>query len=371
MIGAVVDSGFRVVAPDLVGFGRSDKPLDHASYSYAAQAAWMRQWIEALDLMNIVLACQDWGSLIGLRLVADMPDPDIIEDRDVIVEVKACSICGSDLHIFTGDTFTDDVGYCVGHEAAGEIVAVGKGVRHRKVGDRVMLPASIGCGACGPCLSGMVNRCNNHVLPSYVQIQQCYGLSNALQGSQAQAVRVPVGDFNAHLIPDGVTMEQGVLLTDSAASAWYGCELANVQPGGSVGILGLGPIGLIAIEQCFVLGASVVFAIDPVPERRAVATTLGAIALSPEEAVASIQEATKGFMLDSVLEASGSGEALRQAFDLAGKARNIGMVGVNQVHAKVDKVLGRSAFAAADAARQAKNPGCCDRSGHLKPTDCK
>lgn len=74
MIGPVVDSGFRVVAPDLLGFGRSDKPLDHASYSYAAQVAWMRQWIEALDLMNIVLACQDWGSLIGLRLVADMPE---------------------------------------------------------------------------------------------------------------------------------------------------------------------------------------------------------------------------------------------------------------------------------------------------------
>ena len=74
MIGAVVDSGFRVVAPDLVGFGRSDKPLDHASYSYAAQATWMRQWIEALDLKDIILACHDWGSLIGLRLVAEMPE---------------------------------------------------------------------------------------------------------------------------------------------------------------------------------------------------------------------------------------------------------------------------------------------------------
>lgn len=74
MIGPVVDAGFRALAPDLIGFGRSDKPLDRSAYSYAAEVAWMRQWIEALDLRDILLACQDWGSLIGLRLVAEMPD---------------------------------------------------------------------------------------------------------------------------------------------------------------------------------------------------------------------------------------------------------------------------------------------------------
>ena len=74
MIGPAVDAGFRVVAPDLIGFGRSDTPLDRGAYSYAAQVAWMRQWIEALDLRNMILACQDWGSLIGLRLVAEMPE---------------------------------------------------------------------------------------------------------------------------------------------------------------------------------------------------------------------------------------------------------------------------------------------------------
>lgn len=74
MIGPTVDAGFRVLVPDLVGFGRSDKPLGRSDYSYAAQVAWMRQWIEALDLENIILACQDWGSLIGLRLVAEMPE---------------------------------------------------------------------------------------------------------------------------------------------------------------------------------------------------------------------------------------------------------------------------------------------------------
>jgi len=74
MIGPAVDAGFRVLAPDLIGFGRSDKPLDAGAYSYAQQVAWMRQWIEELDLKNMILACQDWGSLIGLRLVAEMPE---------------------------------------------------------------------------------------------------------------------------------------------------------------------------------------------------------------------------------------------------------------------------------------------------------
>src|SRR3546814_7429742 len=74
MIGPAVEAGFRVVAPDRIGLGRSDKPLDRSAYSYAAQVAWMRAWIEALDLRNMILACQDWGSLIGLRLVAEMPD---------------------------------------------------------------------------------------------------------------------------------------------------------------------------------------------------------------------------------------------------------------------------------------------------------
>lgn len=261
--------------------------------------------------------------------LSDVPDPDIIDDRDVIVEVKACSICGSDLHIYSGHTFTADTGYCVGHEAVGEIVEVGKRVQNRKVGDLVMLPGAISCGACGPCRAGLLSQCVETAKPSFAMFERCYGLSNALQGSQAQAVRVPNGDCNAHLIPDGVTIEQAVMLTDAASTAWFGCELARVHPGAAVGILGGGPIGLVAIEICFVLGASRVFVIDPVPERRAMAEALGATAYSPDEAEASIREETKGFMLASVIEAAGSEAALNQAFRLAGRAGTIGAIGVN------------------------------------------
>lgn len=253
---------------------------------------------------------------------ADVPDPAIIDDGDIIVAVRACSICGSDLHIYGGDTFSDETGYCVGHEAVGEIVEVGRAVRRRRVGERVMLPAAVGCGGCTRCLAGDILRCER-------DLHACYGLSSALQGSQAQAVRVPHGDFNAYAIPEGLNDDQALMLTDACPTAWYGCDLANIVPGSNVAIVGLGPIGLMAIEQAYMRGAASVFAIDPVSERRAIALQLGAVALAPEEARDTIRDATHGRLLDSVLEASGSSAALSLALDIVGRERTVGAIGVN------------------------------------------
>lgn len=253
---------------------------------------------------------------------ADVPEPQIVDDRDIIVEVKACSICGSDLHIYNGDTFFDETGYCVGHEAVGEIVEVGRGVHERRVGERVMISAAVGCGSCRQCLAGMALLCERDQ-------QQCYGLSNQLPGSQAQAVRVPAGDFNAAPIPEGLTDEQALMLTDAAATAWFGCELARVAPGSQVGVIGLGPIGLMAVEDSFAMGAARVFAIDPVAERRAIAASLGAIALDPSEAIDVIREETNGRMLNSVLEAAGVSAALTLALALPGRLQNVAAIGVN------------------------------------------
>ncbi len=261
---------------------------------------------------------------LGARNIvcSDVPEPQILDDRDIIVAVKACSICGSDLHIYNGDTFSVETGYCVGHEAVGEVVEIGRGVHERRVGERVMISGAVGCGACRECLAGAVLRCER-------DMQQCYGLSNKLQGSQAEAVRVPAGDFNAAPIPDGLSDEQALMLTDAAATAWFGCELAHIRPGGQVAIIGLGPIGLMAVEDAFVLGAARVFAVDPVPERRAIATTLGAIALDPANAFDFIREATHGRMLDSVVEAAGTSSALSLALSLAGRLQSVGAIGVN------------------------------------------
>lgn len=253
---------------------------------------------------------------------SDMPEPEIEDDRDVIVQVAACSICGSDLHIYDGETFTGDRHFCVGHEAVGEVVDIGSAVRDRKVGDRVMLPAAVGCGSCRKCLSGDILQCLRFA-------QQCYGLGSALQGCQAQFVRVPAGDYNSTVIPDGVSDEQALMLTDSLTTAWYGCRNARIGPGVNAAIVGLGPIGLMAVDSAFAMGAARVFAIDPLPERRAWAQKLGAIALDPATAIEEIREATGGQMLDCVVEAAGAGPALATALSLAGREKTVAVIGVN------------------------------------------
>lgn len=252
-----------------------------------------------------------------------MDDPVPQSDRDAVVKVTACSICGSDLHIYHGHGFSEDTGFCVGHEAVGEVVEVGRGVQRLKVGDKVMLPAAVGCGQCRSCLSGVVNTCE------YGQ-SGCYGLSAKLQGSQAEAVRVPAADMNAVRVPDGVTMDQALMMTDALATAWFGARNADIRPGASVAVIGLGPIGLMAVDSAFVMGAHVVYAIDPIPGRRALAEASGAIALHPDEALERIKENTKGRKLDCAVEVVGSDATVDFALRLVRPRGTVSVIGVQQ-----------------------------------------
>ena len=252
-----------------------------------------------------------------------MDDPVPLSDRDAIVQVSACSICGSDLHIYHGHGFSEDLGFCVGHEAVGEVVEVGRGVNRLKVGDKVMLPAAVGCGACRSCLAGNVANCQFNA-------GACYGLSASLQGSQAEAVRVPAADMNAVPVPDGVSMEQALMMTDALATAWFGARNADIRPGSSVAVIGLGPIGLMAVDSAFVMGAHVVYAIDPIPERRAMAEASGAIALHPDEALERIKADTHGAKLDCVVEVVGSDATVDFALRLVRRRGTVSVIGVQQ-----------------------------------------
>lgn len=218
-----------------------------------------------------------------------MDDPVPQSERDAIVKVSACAICGSDLHIYHGHGFSEDIGFCVGHEAVGEVVETGRGVSRLKVGDKVMIPAAVGCGSCRACLSGVVNLCENGMAG-------CYGLSAKLQGSQAEAVRVPAADVNAVPIPDGVTEEQALLMTDALATAWFGARNADIVPGSSVAVIGCGPIGLMAVDSAFVMGAHVVYAIDPVPERQPLLDPL-----DPKFAVPEFRTVRPNLQIQSIL----------------------------------------------------------------------
>jgi 2-desacetyl-2-hydroxyethyl bacteriochlorophyllide A dehydrogenase len=252
-----------------------------------------------------------------------MDDPSLQDSRDAIIKVDRCAICGSDLHIYHGEGFSEDLGFCVGHEAVGEVVEIGRGVHRLKVGDKVMISAAVGCGACASCLSGNVIGCDN-------QAAACYGLSSKLQGCQAEAVRVPAADFNAALIPEGISTDQALMMTDSLATAWFGARNADITSGRTVAVVGLGPIGLMAVESAFVMGAARVFAIDLVPERRALAQQLGAVALDPADAVEVIREATQGRMVESVVEAVGHQKTIELALRLAARRGTVSVIGVNQ-----------------------------------------
>ena len=252
-----------------------------------------------------------------------MADPQLANDRDAIVRMTGCSICGSDLHIWHGHGFSEDIGFCVGHEAVGEVVEVGRGVSRLKVGDSVMVPAAVGCGACRSCLAGVVHNCENNA-------SGCYGLSAALQGVQAEAFRVPAADANAIKIPDGVSEDQALMMTDALATAWFGARNADIRPGSSVAVIGLGPIGLMAVDSAFVMGAGVVYAIDPVAERRALAEQAGAISLTPDEALETIRGATHGVKLDCVIEAVGSEATVDLALRLVRRRGTVSVIGVQQ-----------------------------------------
>ena len=247
-----------------------------------------------------------------------VPDPKIGHAGDLIVKVKACGICGSDLHYLHG--VIPESGFCIGHEAVGEVVEVGSGVTRRKPGDMVMMSATVGCGKCTQCLAGMINRCEVGF--------RSYG-GRGLEGCQAEAVLVPMGDFNAAIIPEGLSLEQALMLTDAQATAYYGCVNAQIKPGKTVLVIGLGPIGLMAVETAYVMGASRVFAVDVVADRRALAAELGATVLTPETALAVITEETKGRLVESVVEVVGIDSTIRAAIDLVCTGGIVSVIGAN------------------------------------------
>ncbi len=249
-----------------------------------------------------------------------LPDPMLTNANDALVKITSCSICGSDLHIYHGGLKSPLSSYSIGHEAIGEVVEVGRGVARLKSGDRVMIPGSVGCGACRQCFAGLVNKCENGAM-------RVYGIGFGLDGCQTEAIAVPAADFNAFKIPEGISDDQALMLTDSLPTAYLGCVNADIHPGSTVGVIGLGPIGLNVVEIALLLGAGKVYALDLVAERRDLAAALGAVPVDPANALAIIREETHGRMLDSTIEVVGSIATTNLAIELAGQESTVSVIG--------------------------------------------
>ncbi|HEY1445240.1 MAG TPA: alcohol dehydrogenase catalytic domain-containing protein [Acidimicrobiales bacterium] len=251
-----------------------------------------------------------------------VPDPVLPGPEGIIVTVERTAICGSDLHLFH-DAPTGS-GIRLGHEAIGTVAEVGAHVHNVARGDRVLVSGVIGCGTCRPCLAGQPNICLNDKAAAF-------GTMPDLPGGQAEAMAVPFADLFALRIPENVTDEQAVLLTDILPTGYLGALRASIRPGATVAVIGLGPVGIMALQCAALFGPARILAVDQVPERLARAERLGAEPIDAASApgVAQIMEATGGRGADSVIEAVGADATVLDAVSCAASGGTVSIVGVN------------------------------------------
>jgi threonine dehydrogenase-like Zn-dependent dehydrogenase len=258
-----------------------------------------------------------WHGANDVR-VDTVPDPKILNPRDAIIKVTSTAICGSDLHIYDGFIPTMKSGDILGHEFMGEVVELGAGVTNLQIGDRVIIPFTISCGGCFFCNRDLWSLCDNSN-PNAWMVEKLMGHSPAglfgyshlfggYAGGQAEYVRVPFADIGPMKVPDGMTDEQVLFLTDIFPTGYMAAENCQIQQGDTVAVWGCGPVGQFAIKSAFMFGAEKVIAIDRVPERLQMAKEWGgAEVVNYEEfdAGEAVKEMTGGRGPDAVIDAVG------------------------------------------------------------------
>lgn len=249
--------------------------------------------------------------------VDNVPDPKILNPRDAILKVTSTAICGSDLHLYDGYIPTMQSGDILGHEFMGEVVETGPEVKNLQIGDRVVVPFTISCGNCFFCNRDLWSLCDNSN-PNAWMAEKFYGhspsglfgyshLLGGYAGGQAQYVRVPFADVGPIKVPEGLTDEQVLFLTDIFPTGYMAAENCDIQPGEVVAVWGCGPVGQFAIRSAFMLGAERVIAIDRIPERLELAKAGGAETINYEEfdAGVALKEMTGGRGPDCCIDAVG------------------------------------------------------------------
>ncbi len=268
-----------------------------------------------------------------------VPDPTIEHERDAIIKVSTCAICGSDLHLFDGFMMGMKDGDIVGHEFMGEVVECGSvaGQKLRK-GDRVVVPFTIVCGECDQCKAGNFSVCErsnrNANMASKVFGHATAGLfgyshlTGGYAGGQAEFVRVPFADVGPVKIPDGLTDEQVLFLGDILPTGWQAVVQCDIQPTDTVAIWGAGPVGQMAVRSAILLGARQVVMIDCVPERLDMARAGGAITINFE------QES----VIDRLNELTG-GKGPEKCIDCVGLEAHVGMKHFDSIYDRAKQAV--------------------------------
>jgi len=260
----------------------------------------------------------------------EVAEPRLSDPADAIVRVESSGVCGSDLHIYHGRVWIEP-GFVLGHELVGTVLEVGDDVRSVKPGDRVLSCFHTACGTCFYCLRGEYHHCAHG---------RTFGHGKALgdlPGAQAEQVLVPNADMTLRVVPEGVADELALFAGDVMGTGFHAIDSGGVRPGDSVAVLGLGPVGLCAVQAARAAGAAAVFAIDSVPERLDVARSFGAVALHLEEGDVKqeVRDSTGGRGPDVVVDAVGHPDALELALFLARPGATVSAVGVYAERAEV------------------------------------
>lgn len=247
---------------------------------------------------------------VGDIRLEDVPDPKLKDPFDAVVRLTASAICGTDLHFIRGTVPGVKPGTVLGHEGVGIVEEVGKNVRNLRPGDRVVIPSTIACGSCVYCRAGYFSQCDVANPNGRRAGTAFYGGpedAGGFQGLQAERARVPFAHVNLVKLPDVITDDQAILLSDIFPTGYFGADVAEIEPGDIVCVFGCGPVGQFAIASAKHLGATRVLAVDQVTDRLAMAAGQGAevVDFSREDPVATLLELTGGAGPDRVIDAVG------------------------------------------------------------------
>jgi threonine dehydrogenase-like Zn-dependent dehydrogenase len=310
----------------------------------------------AISALEVEMKAVVWHGKRDVR-VESVPDPVIKEPTDAIIRVTSTGLCGSDLHLYEVLAPFMTQGDILGHEPMGIVEEVGSDVGHVHPGDRVVVPFNIACGQCYMCAIGLQTQCETTQVRDQDKGAALFGytkLYGQVAGGQAEYLRVPQAQYGPVVVPDGPADDRFVYLSDVLPTAWQAVEYAAVPPGGSVLVLGLGPIGDMASRVALHRGAGSVIGIDRVPERLQRASSRGVTTINLDEnddAADIVRALTAGRGADSVIDAVGMeahgspvGKLARQIAGLLpdpATAKLMQTVGVDQLaalHLAIDAV---------------------------------
>ena len=276
---------------------------------------------------------------IGDIRLDDVPEPKIEQPTDAIVRLTASAICGTDLHFVRGSFSAMEKGTILGHEGVGIVEAVGDHVRNFAPGDRVVVCSTIACGHCSYCRAGYYAQCDN-ANPNGKLAGTAFfggpGPTGPWNGLQAEKARIPFAHTTLVKLPDTMTDDQAILVSDIFPTGWFGADLADIKGGHTVAVFGCGPVGQFAVASARLMGAGRILAVDHHPDRLEMARRQGAeiVDFGKEDPVATILELTGGIGIDRAIDAVGVDAEHHHhgtATSLAGKASGVLHAAANAV----------------------------------------